>query len=180
MSKEIRAVMIGLALVSSTQPVSAAVTEGSATGFTVSHKGDVRATSRVIWARLARPDLWWNKAHSWSGDARNFSMTLKPGGCFCEKLPQAGFVEHARIIYAAPGKMLRLSGGLGPLQGEALSGTLTIMITPGQDGMTSVAFDYVVGGHARFSLIDIAPAVDRVIGEQHRRLLKLIAGGSPE
>ncbi len=76
--------------------------------------------------------------------------------------------------------MLRLSGALGPLQGEALSGTLTIKIVPGKDGTSAVTFEYVVGGYSRMALTELAPAVDGVIAEQHRRLLKLVETGRPD
>ena len=51
---------------------------------------------------------------------------LKAGGCLCEKIPaEGGSVEHLRIVFARPGRLLRAQGGLGPLQGEAVVGTLT-------------------------------------------------------
>ena len=50
-------------------------------------------------------------------DAKNLSIDARPGGCFCEKLPNGGGVEHARVVYVAPREVLRLSGALGPLQG---------------------------------------------------------------
>ena len=38
------------------------------------------------------------------------------------------------MIYAEPGVMLRMTGALGPLQGEALLGTLTIELRPVEGG----------------------------------------------
>ena len=161
-------------------PVQARVASSTAGGFHVSHSATVAATPEAIWAQLVHPEKWWSKAHSWSGDATNFSLEVKPGGCFCEKLPGGGFVEHARVIYTAPGKLLRLSGGLGPLQGEAVAGTLTITIKTGEAQSSTLEFDYVVGGYARFDLKELAPVVDGVVGEQHKRLGQLIATGKPE
>jgi hypothetical protein len=156
------------------------LTHQSATGFAVSHSSEVEATPAVIWAKLAHPEDWWNKSHSWSGNSANLSLSLKRGGCFCERLTGTGFVDHARVIHFAPRKMLRLSGALGPLQGEALSGTLTITITVLDAKRSKISFDYVVGGFARFPLDTIAPAVDGVIGEQQQRLVRLVAGGRAE
>ncbi|MSO98360.1 MAG: ATPase [Rhodospirillaceae bacterium] len=161
-------------------PAQARVASSTAAGFHVSYTATVAATPEAIWAQLAHPERWWSKDHSWSGDAANFSLGVKPGGCFCEKLPGGGFVEHARVIYAAPGKMLRLSGGLGPLQGEAVAGTLTITIKAGEAQSSTLDFDYVVGGYARFDLKELAPVVDGVVGEQHKRLGQLVATGKPE
>lgn len=170
-----RTVLIAAVLAALSSPVSAKVVQSSAAGFAVSHTADVAATPAVIWAQLLHPENWWNGAHSWSGSAANLSLTAVPGGCFCEKLPGGGFAEHARVTHAMPDKLLRLSGALGPLQGEALVGTLTITIKSAAQGTSTVSFDYVVGGNARFALTDLAPAVDGVIGEQQRRLAQLFA-----
>ena len=180
MKLRMKATLLGAAIACTTLPSHGKVAATDDRGFAIAHSGEVKATPEIVWAQLVHPETWWNKDHSWSGDAANFSMTPVAGGCFCEKLPDAGFVEHARIIFVAPSKMLRLSGALGPLQGEALTGTLTMTIKAGTSGATVVSFDYVVGGYSRFPLKEIAPAVDSVLAEQHRRLLKLVTTGKPE
>lgn len=60
---------------------------------------------------------------------------------------------------------MRLSGAFGPLQGEAVTGSLTIQIKKTPTG-SAIRFDYVVGGYMRFKVADIAPAVDKVLAEQ--------------
>src|SRR3546814_3294111 len=83
-------------------------------GFTVAHTAQVAATPADVWKMLRMPQSWWSKEHSWSGDAANFWLDSQAGGCFCEKLPDAGSgvgsVQHARIVFAKPNEMLRLSG----------------------------------------------------------------------
>jgi hypothetical protein len=74
-----------------------------------------------------------------------------------------------RVVYAEPGKALRMVGSLGPLQSEALTGTLTITLKPAAAG-TRLAFEYVVGGYMRYKTDEIAPAVDNVLAEQLGRL----------
>jgi len=180
MAGVLKGLLAGMAMIGTALPASAKVVQGSSDGFVVSQTGDVQARPEAVWAALTHPERWWNKVHSWTGNAQNFSMTLKQGGCFCEALPDSGFAEHSRIIFFQPNKLLRLSGALGPLQGEALVGTLTVRIVPGKEGVSAVSFEYVVGGYSRLSLTELAPAVDGVIAEQHRRLLKLIASGSPD
>ena len=180
MTLKMKALLLGAVIASTTLPAHSKVVATDDRGFAISHSGEVKAAADAVWALLVHPETWWNKDHSWSGDAANFTMTPVAGGCFCEKLPNAGFVEHARIIFVAPSRMLRLSGALGPLQGEALIGTLTITIKAGTSGTSVVSFDYVVGGYSRFPLKEIAPAVDSVLAEQHRRLLKLVTTGKPE
>jgi hypothetical protein len=148
----------------------AEVTEADATGFTAHGSVRVAVAPRSAWEGLTMPSGYWNGEHSWSGDSANFALDPVAGGCFCEALPASGgSVEHARVVYAAPGEMLRLRGSLGPLQSEALTGTLTVTLKP-IDGGTEIAWDYVVGGHARFGLEQLAPVVDGVIGEQFGRL----------
>lgn len=170
----------------SATPAGAKVIDQSEIGFTVAHTAQVAATPEDVWKMLRSPDKWWSKDHSWSGDAANFWLDSQAGGCFCEKLPDAGSgsgsglgsVQHARIIFARPNQMLRLSGAFGPLQGEAVTGTLTIQIKETPTG-SALRFDYVVGGYMRFKVDEIAPAVDAVIGEQLMGLAKALGGTLP-
>ena len=163
-------------------PASAKVIDESEAGFTVAHTAQVAATPADVWKMLRMPQKWWSKEHSWTGDAANFWLDSQAGGCFCEKIPDSGSglgsVQHARIIYARPNEMLRLSGALGPLQSEAVTGTLTIQIKETPTG-SALRFDYVVGGYMRFKVADIAPAVDTVIGEQLIGLATALGGALP-
>lgn len=161
---------------------SAKVIDQSDTGFTAAHTAQVAATPADVWKMLRMPQNWWSKEHSWSGDAANFWLDSQAGGCFCEKLPDGGSglgsVQHARILFSKPNELLRLSGAFGPLQGEALTGTLTIQIKETPTG-SALRFDYVVGGYMRFKVAEIAPAVDKVIGEQLRGLANALGGALP-
>ncbi len=163
-------------------PASAKVVDQSEAGFTVAHTAQVTATPADVWKMLRMPQNWWSKEHSWSGDGANFWLDSQAGGCFCEKLPDTGSgvgsVQHARVLFSKPGQMLRLSGAFGPLQGEALNGTLTIQIKATPTG-SALRFDYVVGGYMRFKVADIAPAVDKVIGEQLLGLANALGGALP-
>jgi hypothetical protein len=163
-------------------PAAAKVVDQSEIGFTAAHSAQVAVTPADVWKMLRSPDKWWSKEHSWSGDAANFWLDSQAGGCFCEKLPDRGSgpgsVQHGRILFAQPNQMLRLSGAFGPLQGEALTATLTIQIKETPTG-SSIRFDYVVGGYMRFKVGDIAPAVDGVIGEQLAGLARALGGALP-
>jgi hypothetical protein len=59
---------------------------------------------------------------------------------------------------------------MGPLQSEALVGTLSIALEA-VDGGTKISWDYVVSGYSRIDLLQIAPAVDRMHSEQLARLV---------
>ena len=175
------AVLLSVAALSAV-PASAKVIDQSDIGFTVAHTAQVTASPEDVWKMLRLPDKWWSKEHSWSGDAANFWLDSQAGGCFCEKLPGpggvAGSVQHARIIFAKPNEMMRLSGAFGPLQSEAVTGTLTIQIKATPTG-SAIRFDYVVGGSMRFKVADVAPAVDKVLGEQLVGLAKALGGSLP-
>ena len=74
-----------------------------------------------------------------------------------------------RVVYVAPGSTLRMIGALGPLQSEAVTGVLTMTVTPAPAGLR-IVWEYVVGGYMRHSMTQLAPAVDGVMGEQLGRL----------
>ena len=169
------AALTGAAL--SATPAAAKVIDQSEIGFTVAHTAQVAAPPADVWKMLRSPDKWWSKEHSWSGNAANFWLDSPAGGCFCEKLPDSGngqgSVQHARILFAQPNQLLRLSGAFGPLQGEALTGTLSIQIKETPTG-SRIRFDYVVGGYMRLKVSEIAPVVDGVMGEQLAGLAKAL------
>lgn len=160
----------------------AAIVQKSDYGFVSGAELDVPGkTPLEVWQVLIAPAGWWNPLHSWSGDASNLYLDPQAGGCFCELLPKPvdapeglrrGSIEHMRVIAAMPPKLLRLAGALGPLQGEALAGTLTVTLKPLPNGGTHLAWSYVVGGYMRMNVEDIAPIVDTVMAEQFTRLAK--------
>ncbi|MBO9575591.1 MAG: SRPBCC domain-containing protein [Sphingobium sp.] len=152
-------------------PAAAKVAETSESGFTVSFAQSIGAPPDEVWAALVQPARWWSPQHSWSGNAANFALDPVAGGCFCERWG-GNSAEHARVIFVVKGDTLRLRGAFGPLQKEALTGVLSFTLKAEGKG-TALVVDYVVGGHARFALKDIAPAVDEVIGEQVKRLAAL-------
>ncbi len=164
-------------------PAHAEVTNTAENGFTVRHQTAIDASVEDVWKAMIAPSRYWNPDHSWTGNGENFYLVPQAGGCFCELIRTTGddnikssdgSVQYMRVIYAHNNKMLRMSGGLGPLQGEAVIGTLTMQMQS-QDGKTAVRFTYKVGGYMEFPVDEIAPAVDGVIGEQLTRLAALFA-----
>lgn len=150
--------------------VRAEITQSGEYGFTVSHSIESAADPFVVYRTMtSHIDEWWNGDHSWSGDAANLYMKIERGGCFCERLPENGRVEHLRIIYLAPGREIRFDGALGPLQTMAVDGRMIWKIDPMETG-SKISFTYMVFGHPEGGLAGIAPAVDGVIGEQLTRL----------
>ncbi|MEK7342794.1 MAG: SRPBCC family protein [Pseudomonadota bacterium] len=161
-------------------PAHAAVTASSDAGFVSENKVEIAADPAAVYALITAPGRWWNDAHTYSGDSANMTIDARAGGCFCEAIPAksgaAGSVEHGRVVYAVPGKQLRLSAALGPLQSEAVVGTLDLTITPSGNGV-KVVMTYVVGGYVRGGTAKLAPIVDQVLAEQLAGLKR--AGEAP-
>ena len=148
-------------------------------GFVVRIETEVDGSpAKVYKALVGEVSQWWNPEHTYSGDGRNLVIDARPGGCFCERLPGGGGVEHLRVIYVAPPGLLRLSGALGPLQGSGLAGALTFRMTPAPKG-TKLELGYSVGGFMEGGFEKMAPAVESVLGEQVSRLKRYVETGKP-
>src|SRR5579883_1929447 len=98
-------------------PAGGEVIESTAAGFSVRNAATINASPAKVYAALTDGvSGWWDPVHTFSHDARNLSVAAKPGGCFCERLPDGGGVQHMMVVYASPGRLLRLTGAIGPLQ----------------------------------------------------------------
>lgn len=170
--------------VSAAMPVAAEVVETRDDGFVVRDAVSVAANPRETWLALTKPGDWWSDEHTWSGDASNMTLTPQAGGCFCERIPGQdgkdgfsldGSVSHAVVVQAYPLKVLRLRGGLGPLQSEPADGVLTITLKEIEGG-TRVLWEYNVGGSMRYKPSELAEAVDGVISQQLKRLRDHLGG----
>lgn len=178
-------------LLGSAVPASAEVTQKSEAGFVLRIAAEVAASPADAWKALVNPALWWNPQHTFSGDAANLSLDPNANGCFCEKLPvpkdapigqKAGSVMHMRVVYAEPYRALRMVGGLGPLQSEAINGTMTVTFKPvdGSGGKaTRILWEYVVGGYMRYKADAISGAVDKVLEGQLGGLVKVLGPMQP-
>lgn len=182
----IRTTILGccLVLAMGTQALRAEVVETGNDRFVTRDTANVKAPPLATWLALTKPGEWWSAEHSWSGDARNLTLTPQGGGCFCERIPvgdsgnasaMEGSARHAEVLQAFPMKVLRMSGGLGPLQGEPVNGIFTITLREVPGG-TRVMFEYNVGGPMRYKIAEIAPAVDKVMSEQLKRLQSHLGG----
>ncbi len=168
-----------LALLSLGAPAAAEVAAVSEAGFMIRIEAETPASKDDAWRALIAPGKWWSSAHTYSGDAANMYLDAQASGCFCEKLPKPadapegqriGSVEHMHVVYADPPQgVLRMKGGLGPLQAESVNGTLTMTVRTIPAG-SQLTWEYVVGGFMRMKNEDLAPAVDKVLSEQLERL----------
>lgn len=151
-------------------PAQAEVEAAGATGFTLAFAGRMAMAPDKAWARLVAIPQWWDGSHSYSGDAARLSLDPRAGGCWCESLSGGGSVEHMRVLHADPGKLLRLGGGLGPLQSMPLSGVMTWTLKPDGAG-TAIELRYAVAGPIPGDYAALAAAVDKVLAEQFARLV---------
>lgn len=154
------------------------VADSAANGFTVKLAVTVRASPQDVYQRLVHNiGDWWDPSHTFSGDAHNLSIDDKPMGCFCEKLPGGGAARHMEVVNTDPGKVLVLSGGLGPLQSMAVTGSMTIQLGAVRDDGTKVSVTYAVVGYLPAGMNTLAPPVDAVLTQQFMRLKGFIETG---
>jgi len=155
------------------------VADSSASGFTVKIATQIHASPADVYSCVVHNvGDWWHPAHTFSGDAHNLSIDDRPMGCFCEKLAGGGGVRHMEVVFALPGKVLRMLGGLGPLQGIATAGSLTFTFTPAEGG-TRLEVIYTVVGYTPQGMNTWAAPVNAVWTEQMTRLRNYIETGDP-
>lgn len=170
-------------------PAHAEVVDSAENGFTVRQSTEVARSPEEVWAALLAPAKWWDPAHTWSKDASGLYIDAQATGCFCELLPKdpkapegarRGSVEHMHVIHVNPNKVLLMEGALGPMQGQAVTGKLAVVLRPLDGGGTRIDWEYTVGGYFRMKVADLAPAVDGVIGLQAGRLAQLLEAPAAE
>ncbi|MBP6011923.1 MAG: ATPase [Alphaproteobacteria bacterium] len=149
------------------------------TGFAVEHQVGLAVEPKAAYDAFLKIGSWWSSAHSFSGDAKNISIDAKPGGCWCETLPDGGFVKHMELAQAAPGARLVFSGGLGPLSFMGVAGSMTVKFAATKTGATVVTLNYDVGGRDSESFEKLAGAVDGVLAEQLARYRNFATTGKP-
>lgn len=155
-------------------PAAAAVLESDSGGFVSAHEVAIAAPpERVFEALVAEVGAWWDPAHTYTGDASN--MTFSEFPALWERFDDEGFVRHMAIDMVRPPTTLRLSGGLGPLQPLAVTGSMTFEIEDAGNG-TKLAYRYLVNGRG---LEGWADPVDRVMVGQLERLQRYVETGSP-
>ena len=81
------------------------------------------------------------------------------------------------VIFADPGKVLRLRGALGPFQSTGMEGTMNIVLEPKGSG-TDLVMAYNLGGYIWGGYQSLPKTADGVFGLQFYRLKQLIETGS--
>lgn len=158
----IRGIAAGLAtvLLSAAAPASAEIVSRSETAFTLSFERTVAASPEAVLEAVGHPERWWSSDHTYSGDAANISVELRPGGCWCEALPGGG-VKHGEAIMVWPDRnMVRFEAPFGPLQGIGADAVLTMSWAP-VDGQATrrLRWTFVVSGTGSGAMAEPVHAV---------------------
>ncbi len=153
----------------------AEVLEASDDGFHIRHELTLPMGTLAVWQAVTAPAEWWDPQHTWSGDAANLSLAVEPGGCFCESWEDGASV-HLRVVRVETQRLLRLEGGLGPLQGHPVRGLMDFTLADGEGGGTQLTLDYRVAGMLGGNW---AEPVDRVLGGLLKRLGEYAAKTPP-
>ena len=167
-----------LLLALSTTYATAEIADSAANGFTYTLTLYMQAPPDMVYQRLLAIGNWWDSAHTFSGDAHNLSLDPRPMGCWCEKLPNGGGVRHMQVVIVTPGKRLMMTGGLGPLQSIAATGSMSFKLSPDQGG-TRLEITYAVVGYLPAGMNTLAPLVDPVLTQQFTRLKNYVEKGDP-
>jgi hypothetical protein len=143
----------------------ARIVDQAADGFTVENSEWVSADPETAWKAFVNDvGKWWPADHSWWGDASKLSMSEKAGGCFCE-INGAQQAWHMTVTFVDPGKLMRMTGGLGPLQGMGMNGALEWRFAE-EKGGTRITLWYRAGGYTPDDLSKFVPVIDQVQGLQ--------------
>jgi hypothetical protein len=160
----------------------AEVVSSAQAGFSLRIEVPVGAPPSDVHSKLFDIGRWWSDEHTYTGKASNMSLRNEAGGCFCEALGSGGFIRHAAVEYSDKGKIVRLSGALGPLQEMGANGMLTFSLRPAAEDnprATRLVMTYVVSGYAEKGYASLAPLVDRVLLEQVERFRRYVETGKP-
>jgi len=174
-----RPVLAAILLILSSAWALAEVVDSSANGFTVKTTLTIQAAPAEVYRSLFHVGDWWDPSHTFSGDSHNLSIEEKPMGCFCEKLPNQGSVRHMEVVFLAPGKMVGMSGALGPLQSLAAAGSMRIQLSATDGGGTKLEVVYAVAGYLPAGMNSFAAPVDSVLGQQFTRFKNYVESGDP-
>jgi len=157
----------------------AEVTASDPNGFAININVEIEASPQVVYRHVVENlGNWWDPSHTFSGDAKNLYLEVEPKGWMGERLPDGGFVQHMEVVFAAPGKVLRLRGALGPLQEYALIGVMTWTFA-GEKDRTKLTLKYNVGGYRAGGVAAFANPVHHVLTSQLARLKRYVETGAP-
>jgi hypothetical protein len=164
-------------------PATAKVVDSSSSGFSLENHVEVATDADTTWKALVEDvGRWWPRDHTWWGEKSVLEIEPRAGGCFCER-HEGNEALHMLVTFVQPGELLRMTGGLGPLQGMGLHGVLEFRLAEAQTGTgiggTRVTMFYRAGGYTPDDLSALAPVVDAVQALQLGGLASYLRGSPP-
>lgn len=156
-------------------PAAAEVVERSADHFVLRYAVPARGSPEDFINALEHIGEWWNPSHTYSGDARNLSLMLDVGTCFCEAMPDGSTFDHGGVEEYDPETGVLIDAALGPLRGKTTLSSWSIGWTGVNHGWELV-MTYVVRGEGLGAMAD---GVDAVMGEQFLRMVHFVEYGEP-
>jgi uncharacterized protein YndB with AHSA1/START domain len=166
MPKNLPMLLLAVAAAWFAPSAKAEIKDATPAGFTLENKRVVPVAPEAAFHALVQDvDRWWPKDHSWWGKNAKFRIEPKAGGCFCEEGGERSAL-HMLVTFVDPPNTLRMTGGLGPLQGMGLHGALEFRFKALEGGSTEITMWYRAGGYAPDDLSKFAPVVDQVQGLQ--------------
>ena len=149
--------------------------------FKIENQLQVNQPPAVAWKHFINDiDSWWPKDHTWWGVKSQLSLDDQAGGCFCERTDSATghSAAHMQVSYVEKHSILRMTGGLGPLQEMGLYGALDWKFSATDSNKTQITLTYTVNGYSPGNE-QLAPIVDKVQAQQLGRLASFINNQSP-
>ena len=156
--------IICLVIALTAAPALAEITAKGETGFNLKISREVQTEPAVVYEQFLKISEWWIKGHTWFGSSDNLSIEAKAGGCFCE-IDGERQVHHMLVTFVDPGREIKMTGGLGPLQMMGVHGGMSWRFEASETG-TQIILSYNVSGFAPGGLLDLAEVVDAVLTAQ--------------
>jgi hypothetical protein len=157
-----RLVASSLCVLASLGSARAEIEDATPDGFTLENVVQVPTDAATTWKALVEDvDQWWPADHTWWGAEGVLTIEPRAGGCFCERRGEQQAL-HMLVAFVDPPRLLRLTGGLGPLQGMGLHGALELRLAPAEGGGTRITMFYRAGGYTPDDLSKLAAVVDEV------------------
>jgi hypothetical protein len=170
-----RVALTTLVLLGGLDPVAQAkVISSGPNGFLIENSAVVPVDATTAWKALVNDvGQWWPSDHTWFGRSEHLRIDARAGGCFCE-IDGERQVLHMTIGFVHPGHLLRMLGGLGPLQGMGMYGALDWTFDSAEKG-TRITLRYQAGGYVPKDLDELVPVVDQVQAQQLDGLVRFLS-----
>ena len=171
----LKSLLAAVAVLAFATPAAAEVVERSADHFVLRYVSTLETTQEDLIVSVEDIGNWWNPAHTYSGDSHNLHLSLDPGTCFCEAMPDGSAFEHGAVYEYDPETGVLIDAALGPLKGKATLANWGIGWTGGAGGAGwDVVMTYVVRGPGLGAYAD---GVDAVMQDQFYRFIRYIHYG---